>query len=338
MHRSAELARLINGGSLTASQCAERIGAIIDGELPPEYVGAWLAAMAAKGEEVAEIVGAAEAMRARSLRLTHDCPLLLDVCGTGGDGLETINLSTMVAFVVAACGVPVAKHGNRASSSRCGSADVLEAVGVLLDPSPEEARSRLEGGGVAFLFAQQYHPAMRRVAPLRGTLGVRTIFNLLGPLTNPARATHQVIGVAHPRALERMALAAAELGVKAGAVVHAACGLDEIAGEGLTTILSFRGKELRQLTIDPAHYGIQATLEDLRGGDVEVNARALLAILDGERSPRAEVVALNAAVALEVAGRCPDLETGLAEAREALRNGSARAQLARLQPPCQEAA
>jgi anthranilate phosphoribosyltransferase len=331
MHRKTELARLIAGDALTAEVTAERVGKIIDGELPPEYAGAWLAAMAAKGEEVAEIVGAAEAMRARSLRLMHDCPLLLDVCGTGGDGLGTINLSTMVAFVVAACGVPVAKHGNRAASSQCGSADVLEAVGVDLELSPEEARSRLEAGGVAFLFAQQYHPAMRRVAPLRGALGVRTIFNLLGPLTNPARATHQVIGVAQPRALERMALAAAELGVKAGAVVHAACGLDEVAGEGLTTILFFRGRELRQATIDPAHYGIRATLDDLRGGDVEVNARALLAILEGERSPRAEVVALNAALALEVTGRCPDLETGLAEAREALRNGSARAQLARLQ-------
>jgi anthranilate phosphoribosyltransferase len=331
MHRKAELARLIAGDSLTAEVTAERVGKIIDGELPPEYAGAWLAAMAAKGEEVAEIVGAAEAMRARSLRLMHDCPLLLDVCGTGGDGLGTINLSTVVAFVVAACGVPVAKHGNRAASSQCGSADVLEAVGVDLDLSPEEARNRLEAGGVAFLFAQQYHPAMRRVAPLRGALGVRTIFNLLGPLTNPARATHQVIGVAQPRALERMALAAAELGVKAGAVVHAACGLDEVAGEGLTTILFFRGRELRQATIDPAHYGIRATLDDLRGGDVEVNARALLAILEGERSPRAEVVALNAAVALEVTGHCPDFETGLAEARGALRNGQARAQLARLQ-------
>lgn len=328
---STQLARLIARASLRSDETAQTIGAMMDGTLSAEYTGAWLAALAAKGEDVAEIIGAAQAMRERSLHVRHECKTLLDVCGTGGDGLHTINISTAVAFVVAACGVPVAKHGNRSSSSRCGSADVLEALGVSLDHSPDEARRQLEGGGVAFLFAQQYHPAMRVVAPLRKSLGVRTIFNLLGPLTNPARATHQLIGVAHSRSLEVVASAAAQLGVTAGAVVHSANGLDEIAGDALTIVVRFRGTALQHCTIDPAHYGIHAPLDALRGGDAAENAAALLAILEGERSPRADVVALNAAVALLIVDRVPSIEAGLFQVREVLTNGAARAQLARLQ-------
>ena len=333
-----QLARLIARETLTIDETATTIGAIMDGDVRPEYAAAWLAALAAKGEEVSEIIGAANAMRARSLRVRHDCVVVLDVCGTGGDGLHTINISTAVAFVVAACGVPVAKHGNRAASSRCGSADVLEELGVRLDHSPEEAREQLQSGGVAFLFAQQYHPAMRAVAALRKTLGVRTIFNLLGPLTNPAKATHQLIGVAHSRSLEIVALAAAQLGVVAGGVVHAANGLDEIAGDALTTMVKFRGTELQHCTIDPGQYGINTSLEALRGGDAIDNAQALLDILDGEISPRADVVALNAAVALLIADRVPSIDAGLLQAREVLADGSARAQLARLQSGERQAA
>ena len=326
-----QLAALIAGTSLTLAETEGTIGAMIAGDLRPEYAAAWLAALAAKGESIDEIVGAAQAMRARAIAVPHSCNIVLDVCGTGGDGLHTINISTAVAFVVAACGIPVAKHGNRASSSRCGSADVLEALGVLLDYSPQEASAQLERGGVAFLFAQQYHPAMRALAPLRKALGVRTIFNLLGPLTNPAKSTHQLIGVAQSRSLEVIAAAAAQLGVRSGAVVHAENGLDEVAGDVPTTMLRFRGEQIEREVIDPAVFGINASLESLRGGDALENAQALLDILNGEISPRADVVALNAAVALLIADCVPTIEAGLDRARTALGDGSANEQLTRLQ-------
>jgi anthranilate phosphoribosyltransferase len=331
-----QLATLVAGRSLTAEDTAKMVGLIMDGDVQMEYAAAWLTALASKGEEVDEVVGAAGAMRARSLRVLHDCRIVLDVCGTGGDGLHTINISTAVAFVVAACDLPVAKHGNRASSSKCGSADVLEALGVRIDRSPEEARRQLEERGVAFLFAQAYHPAMREVAALRKRLGIRTIFNMLGPLTNPARATHQLIGVSRPGTLEMMALAAVKLGVKAGAVVHASNGLDEVAGDVPTTVVRFKGNSLEHFTIDPTQYGVHATLDDIRGGDAEYNARALRAILEGEDSPRADVVALNAAVALYITDLAPDLHAALHRTHEVLRNGQALAQLVRLQEPERE--
>ena len=322
---------VIGGRSLDAQRAETVISQLLDGEISPPRAAALLTALAAKGETVEEIVGAALAMRKRSLRVEHDRGTVLDVCGTGGDGARTINISTAVAFVVAACGVAVAKHGNRSSSSLCGSADVLEMLGVDIDRSPSEARESLDRGEVAFLFAQRYHPALKQLAPLRRDLGFRTIFNLLGPLTNPARATHQLIGVAHPQFLESIAAAAQAMGVRAGAVLHAVNGLDEVAGDAMTTVVRFNAGAVLHTTIDPSHFAIHASLEDLRGGSVEENAAALVAILDGERSPRADVVALNAALALDIAGVVDTLAAGLQRAREALADGSARAQLARLQ-------
>ncbi len=329
----ALLRSLIAGGDLDAEAMAFAIGSMMDGTWSAVQSAALLAALAAKGETPAEVVGAAEAMRARALHVEHDLPLVVDTCGTGGDGAGTINISTAVGFVVAGCGLPVAKHGNRAASSMCGSADVLEAAGIAIDGSPERAREQLEGDGFTFLFAPCYHPAAKEVAPIRRELGVRTIFNLLGPLANPARATHQVVGVATTANLELVGEALDALGGQAGAIVHATSGIDEVAGDVPTQVYQFGRAGTTRWLLDPATFGIHASAEDLAGGTPEVNAAALRAILRGERSPRAEVIALNAALVLLVAERAEDLAAGLAAARESLASGAALAIFERLREP-----
>jgi len=311
--------------NLDAEAMGFAIGAIMDADWTQAQAGAFLAALATKGETVDEVVGAAEAMRARSLHVEHEFPVVVDTCGTGGDNAHTINISTAVGFVVAGCGLPVAKHGNRAASSRCGSADVLEACGITIDGAPERARRQLEQHKFAFLFAQVYHPAMKEVAPVRRQLGVRTIFNLLGPLSNPARATHQVIGVADRAHLTLMGEALERLGARSGAVVHATSGLDEIAGDAPTDVYHFGHGKTRRYKVDPTAFGIWARLPDLAGGAPVDNAVALRAILGGEDSPRADVVALNAALSLVVAERADSLEDGLDQARRSLHERKAQA-------------
>jgi len=323
----ALLRRVIGGGDLTAEEAAAAIGAIMDETISGIQAGALLAALATKGEKIDEVVGAARAMRQRALRVEHGLPLVIDVVGTGGDGARTINISTCAAFVVAGAGIPVAKHGNRAASSACGSADVLEALGVRIDRSPEEAATILRRHSIAFLFAQRYHPAMKAVGPVRSALGVRTIFNVLGPLTNPALAHRAVVGVALPRYVDLVAEALQGLGSQAGAVIHAESGIDEVAGEGPTHVAQFDGGSIRRWTLDPADYGVHATLEQLRGGNAKANADAALAILSGEQSPRADVVALNAALALVVAGAAEDIAGGLEVARRSIAEGAALAAL-----------
>jgi anthranilate phosphoribosyltransferase len=318
----ALLRRAIAGEDLTASQTAEAFGAIMDETLSPAQAAALLAALATKGESAAELVGAARAMRERSLHVTHDRDVV-DVCGTGGDGAGTINISTAVAFVLAGAGVCVAKHGNRAASSKCGSADVLEALGVKIDIPPEQAARQLAQHNITFLFAQHYHPAMRAVGPIRRELGVRTIFNLLGPLTNPARAKRQVIGVPQEQWLSLLGEALQELGAEAGAIVHGTNGLDEIAGDVPTRVYQFSRGGVRAWTLVPRDYGIHATLDDLRGGDARTNADALLRILEGERSPRADLVCLNAALVFVVAEKAQSLDEGLALARKSISDGKA---------------
>jgi anthranilate phosphoribosyltransferase len=323
----ALLRRVLGGEHLSATEAAEVIGAIMDETLTPVRAAALLAALAAKGETVDEVVGAAGAMRERSVRVEHGFPLVVDVVGTGGDGAHTINISTAAAFIVAGCGVKVAKHGNRAASSLCGSADVLETLGVPLDRGPDEAAHVLRDAGICFLFAQRHHPAMRAVGPVRRELGVRTVFNVLGPLTNPAGANRQVIGVARPEHLELVASALRALGAEAGAVVHSDDGLDEVSGNAPTQVVQFDRDGMRTWTLDPARYGVHATPDEIRGGDAATNAAALLAILDGERSPRADLVLLNAALALVVAGEAVDLDDGMVRARTSVDTGRARAAL-----------
>ena len=299
------------------------VGAIMDAEWSSAQAGAFLTALAMKGETPSEVIGAASAMRERSLHVEHDRALVADVCGTGGDNAHTINVSTCVGFVVAGAGVPVAKHGNRAASSKCGSADVLEALGLHIDAPPDDARMHLERHNFAFLFAQRYHPAMKAVGPVRRELGVRTVFNVLGPLTNPARATHQVIGVASIAHLELVGEALRGLGGRAGAVVHAASGIDEVDGEAPTHVYQFDETGVRRWMLDPADFGIHAPRAAIAGGDATHNAAALVAILRGERSPRADVIAINAALAFVVAERAAALDEGLQIARDVMASGAA---------------
>jgi anthranilate phosphoribosyltransferase len=324
------LRTVIAGTDLSAADAARAIGAFMDETISPVRAAALLTALAAKGACADEIVGAARAMRERSVRVDHGLPLVLDIVGTGGDGAHTINISTAAALVVAGAGVPVAKHGNRAASSQCGSADVLEALGVRLDRDPESSAALLRSARITFLFAQRHHPAMRVVGPVRAELGVRTIFNLLGPLTNPAGAQRQLVGVFDERYLELLANGLRDLGGEAAAVVHAASGLDEIAGEGPTHVVQFDERGMRRWLLDPADYGVHAPVAALRGGDAAFNAAALVAILEGERTPRADLVCLNAALALVVAGVVADIPEGMATARVAIASGAAREALAAL--------
>lgn len=326
----ALLRATIAGDDLPEQAMTFAIGQVMDGAWSSVQSAAFLAALAAKGESAAEVVGAAHAMRARGVHVEHDLPLVVDTCGTGGDGASTINVSTAAGFVLAGCGLHVAKHGNRAASSACGSADVLEASGIALDATPELARRQLEAERFAFLFAPAYHPAMKEVAPVRRELGVRTIFNILGPLANPARATHQVVGVATRAHLELIGMALVALGTCAAAIVHAQSGIDEVAGDVPTHVYQFGRNGATHWVLDPAEFGIVAPADALRGGSPAVNAAALRAILAGERSPRADVVALNAALALVIAERASDLAEGLAVARNALGSGAAFAVFERL--------
>jgi anthranilate phosphoribosyltransferase len=327
------LRSVISGRDLPATEMAFAIGAIVDGTWTPVQAAALLGALSTKGEVASEIVGAAEAIRARSVHVDHAIDVVVDTCGTGGDGAHTINVSTAAAFVLAGCGLHVAKHGNRAASSLCGSADVLEACGIAIDTPPEISRVRLERDRFAFLFAPLYHGALREIAPVRRELGVRTIFNILGPLANPAHATHQVIGVASPGHLELVGQALLELGGRGGAIVHAESGIDEVAGDVPTRVFQFGPSGTRRWRLDPADHGIAAPSNALLGGPPAFNASALRSILEGERSPRADVVALNAALVLVVAERARDIGEGLILARRSLADGSAHAVFDRLRRP-----
>lgn len=326
------LRTVIGRQHIDAEAMAFAIGSIMDGTWTNAQAGAFLGALATKGETAKELTGAASAMRERSLHVEHELPVVVDTCGTGGDGAGTINVSTCAGFVLAGCGLHVAKHGNRAASSKCGSADVLEAVGVPIDAGPDVARADLEQKRFAFLFAQRYHPAMRVVAPIRRELAVRTVFNLLGPLTNPARATHQVIGVANLGHLELVGEALQGLGAREGAVIHATSGIDEIAGDVPTHVFEFSNGSGRRYLIEPSEFGISATRETLAGGEVATNAAALRSILTGEDSARARIVALNAALVLLVANQAASLQDAFESACRALSSGAAYAVFESLLP------
>ena len=319
------LRRLIAGDLLERAEAAAFVGELMDGALDDVAAAGALVALAMRGESVEEIVGAAEAMRARMVELARETGEVVDIVGTGGDGAGTINLSTMAALVLAAAGIPVAKHGNRAASSACGSADVLEACGYRLDLPPDRSAAILKETGFAFLFAPRYHPAMRNVANVRRTLGVRTIFNLLGPLCNPARAPLALVGVAREGLVEPIGDVMRALGVRAGGVICGEGGVDEAIGDGITHLYRFDESQVRRERIDPRALGITVPLADLVERNIEGAARAFRDILGGRRSGRSEVVALNAAVAMFVIGRASSLESALVRAREILASGRALA-------------
>ncbi len=313
---------------LSRGQTEELFGQLMDGELSEAMKAALLVALAMKGEAAAEIAGAAAAMRRRVLAIPHRLDDAVDTCGTGGDGKGTFNISTAAALVAAAAGAPIAKHGNRSVSSRSGSADVLAALGVAIDLPPEAAGQALETIGIAFLFAPRLHPAMKEVMPVRKELGVRTIFNVLGPLTNPAGARRQVIGVYAPHLVEVIAEVLRELGALHAMVVHGSDGLDEITTTGTSLVAEVRGGKVTGYELEPRDLGISvARPEDLAGGSPDDNAASRSRVLSGEPGPLADVTALNAAAALYVGGVTEDLAAGLESAREALASGAAARKL-----------
>jgi len=320
---AALLRRLIAGEHLSHDDAAAFIGAVMDGDYTPAQSAGLLVALAVKGETPDEIAGAARAMRDRSVKVEHGLPMVVDVVGTGGDGANTVNISTMAALVVAATGVPVAKHGNRAASSACGSADVLEAAGLPIDIAPETAATMLREAKFTFMFAPRYHPAMRNVGPVRRELGVRTIFNVLGPLTNPARATHQLVGVARESLIEVVGQVLGALGVTAGAVVHGADGVDEVGGDKPTQVYSFGSGGNHSWVLEPSALGVNVPLDRIVGGSVEECRRVFFDVLGGERTPAAKVVALNAAVVLYAIGTHNTLEDALERAEAVLHDGAA---------------
>lgn len=321
------LARVARGEPLGEEEAGSAMGAIMDGEATPAQIGGLLGALSARGETEDEIVGFARAMRERAIPIASRGAI--DTCGTGGDGAFTFNISTVASLVVAACGVPVAKHGNRSASGSCGSADVLEALGVLLDPPIEAVQRSLETVGWAFLFAPRFHAATRHAVLPRRELGVRTVFNLLGPLTNPARPEAQLLGVARAELGPLLARCLARLGTRRAWVVHGA-GLDELSPVGETSVAALEDGAVREFRVAPEAAGLSRSApEALRGGDPRANAAIALLVLSGEKGPRRDAVVLNAAAALLVAGRAADLAEGARLAAEAIDDGRARALLER---------
>jgi anthranilate phosphoribosyltransferase len=309
---------------LTAAEAAGAMAAIMDGVATPSQVAALLMALRMKGERPDEIVGLATTMRERAVALARPRPGAFDTCGTGGDGTGSVNVSSMAALVIAACGVPVAKHGNRAVSSRSGSADVFEALGVRVDAAPAVVEQCLDRAGVAFFFAPTFHPSMRHAAPTRRELGVRTAFNLLGPLTNPAGARRQLVGVPRPEMTELVARALAALGSERAWVVHGADGFDEISTCGYTKVSACRAGLVTTFFVHPADFGVRrARVADLAGGDARENAECARGVLAGTRGPIRDIVVLNAAAALLIAGRVASVREGIGTAEAALDDGAA---------------
>ncbi|WP_242340647.1 MULTISPECIES: anthranilate phosphoribosyltransferase [unclassified Anaeromyxobacter] len=324
------VARLLEHHDLARAEMSAVMVEIADGGATPAQVGAFLAALRLKGETVDEIAGAAEVMRARVDRVRVDRDVFVDTCGTGGDGRHTFNISTTAAFVVAGAGVTVAKHGNRAVSSRSGSADVLAALGVDVDAPKEVVERAIEEVGIGFLFAPRLHPAFKAVAGIRRELGVRTIFNLLGPLANPAGARHQVMGVYEPRWVPVIGGVLAALGAAHAFVVHGE-GLDEIAVTGMTHVCEVRDGAVERYSVLPEDLGLARHEEaELLGGDAERNARILADVLGGQKGGPRDAALANAAAALVAAGAAPDLRAAVRLGAEVVDRGDASEMLARL--------
>jgi len=324
------LGRVALGETLSEAEAEAVFTAIMSGEATPAQIGGLLMALRVRGETVDEITGAARIMRGKALRV--EAPEgAIDTCGTGGDGSGTYNVSTAAAFVVAACGVPVAKHGNRALSSKSGSADVLAALGVNLDADLALVRESLFTNQIGFLMAPRHHDAMRHVAGPRVELGTRTLFNLLGPLANPANTRYQVVGVFAERWVEPLAEVLGRLGIARAWVVHGSDGLDELTTTGDSTVAELRDGRVRRFTVSPEQAGLaRAEAAALKGGDAATNAAALRALLEGAPGAYRDIVVLNAAAALVVAGRAGDLAHAARLAEQAIDSGAALATLDRM--------
>ncbi len=334
---------LVSGRSLTMEEAASVMEEIMGGEVTPAQFGAFVTALRLKGETVDEIVGLVRTMRAKAVPVTIAEPVV-DTCGTGGDGSRTFNISTTAAFVVAGTGLKVAKHGNRAMSSRCGSADVLEALGVKIDLNAEQVQRCLQEVGIGFMFAPVFHPAMKYASAPRREIGIRTVFNIIGPLANPAQAEYQVIGVPSEELGDKIALTLQRLGVKHALVVHGLDGMDEISITGRSIVWEV-GKDKEMLAASPYYvlpedFGFKkAPVRTIKGGTSKENAKILRSVLAGEKSPRRDVVVMNAAAAITAGseskyssgvGGARDLKEGAHVAEEAIDNGHALAKLERL--------
>lgn len=323
------IAKLFTFTSLTAEEAEAMMNEIMTGAATPAQIGAYLAALHMKGETADEIVGSMRALRAHMARIPCHQPRLIDIVGTGGDKSNTFNISTTTAFVVAGAGVPVAKHGNRAASSQSGSADVLNALGVKVDLTPEQVGRCIDEIGIGFAFAPLHHPAMKHVAGPRREIGQRTIFNIIGPPSNPALAKHHLLGVWDRRYVRLMAEVLLQLETEHALVVSSAspqvAGIDELTTVGPNTVAEVRNGQINEYVIDAVDFGFEpATLDDLSGGTPDFNAAITRAILSGEDLPaRTDVVLLNAGAALYAADAAPDIATGIEMARESIRSGAA---------------
>ncbi len=322
------LKSIIEGKQLDEEQMTQMITEVLSGEITDAQIGAMMAALATRGETYEELAGAAKAMRRMAHRIQTPGSIVVDTCGTGGDGAKTFNISTTTAFVVAGCGVTVAKHGNRSVSSQCGSADLLEALGVKIDTAPEIVEEALHETGIGFLFAPVYHSAMRHAAKARMEIGLRSIFNMLGPLTNPAGANCQLLGVYAPELTEMFASALSHLGARQAMVVHGHDGLDEISVCAPTRISELKDGLVKTFDLSPEQFfGRLAEPENLVGGDSAKNARITREILDGVSGDRRNVVVINTAAALICAGKAADFQAGIELAEKSIDSGAAREKL-----------
>ena len=327
----AALQKVIDGRDLTREEAREVMGSVMEGEATPAQIGGFLVALRVKGETADEIAGSAEAMRAHVLQVRPHREDLVDTAGTGGDGQSTINISTAAALVAAAAGSAVAKHGNRAVSSASGSADVLEALGFSLEQEPERIARSIDELGFGFLFAPSHHPAMRHAAAVRRELGTRTVFNVLGPLTNPAGARAQIVGVYSPQLVRTIADVLARLGARRAFVVHGAAGIDELSPAGPNLVCEVVDGEVHDREIDPLDLGVpRCDPAELRGGSPEQNALVIREVFAGRDGAARDAILLNAAGAIAAGGHAHDLREGLALAREAVASGAAGERLEQL--------
>jgi anthranilate phosphoribosyltransferase len=334
---------VVGGEELSLEQSTSAMHAIMSGEVPGSQIAALVTALRMKGETAGEIAGFANAMRDHALKVTADSQTLplLDTCGTGGDHSNSFNISTTATFAIAAAGVRIAKHGNRAASSLCGSADLLEGLGVHVELSAEEVERSIEEVGIGFMFAPAFHPAMRFVGPARREIGIRTIFNLLGPLTNPAGAGHQLIGVGHPGVARKLAEVLGILGSQHVVLVHSEEGLDEIGVTGMSQVTEWSRStgEIREYSISPEEFGLErGTAQDLRGGDAAANVEITRSILAGEKGPRRTVTLLNAGAGIYTADAAESIADGVRMAAEAIDSGAALDKLEQLVAFTQKAA
>jgi len=327
------IAKLLSRQHLTADEAEAAMHEIMGGSATQAQIGAYLAGLRVNGETESEISGSARAMRERALRVNHSQPRVVDVVGTGGDRSGTFNISTTAAFVVAGAGVPVAKHGGRAASSQTGAGDVLASLGLNMTLTPEQVGACIDEIGIGFMFAPSFHPAMRYVGPSRREIGIRTVFNILGPLTNPAGAKHQLVGVGHPDIADKLASALAMLGSDHAVLVHAEVGLDELGLSGASRVTEYdrRTDTIRRYVITPEELGLaQADIEELRGGDAAHNAGITRSILSGELGPRRDVILLNAGAGLYAANAAESFSDGIDIAARAIDSGAALAALDQL--------